>query len=216
MQAGMVLGILTAVIALLILTSVRKMRALQAAQKQMLEQSGFRPCEAEASHLEEIVRSLRDSSQFRVRKPWKRPSIRGDVYWYEVNSSDRDNTSDSEEFLCSLRRSSSEPFLIYLRPPMVKKGIGSRLMEKLLTVTAPRGLHKLDLSSDAKSDALLAAFGPRDSSLQELVDADKLAVLAEGARHGVFTIRGVGDHCALELYTTPARKTVAGWLDTWS
>jgi len=212
----MVLGILTAVIALLVISSVRKMRALKAAQKQLLEQSGFSPCEAEASHLDEIVRSLRDSSRFRVHKPWKRRSIRGDVYWYEVSSGDRDHTSASEEFLCSLRRSSSEPFLLYLRPPMFKKGLGSRLMEKLLTVTTPRGLHKLEISSEAKSDALLAAFGPRDSSLHDLVDADKLAVLAQGARHGVFAIRGVGDHCALEMYGTHARKTVGGWMYTWS
>ena len=218
MQAGMVLGILTAVIALIVLSAVRRMRALKAAQKQLLEQNGFSPCDAEARHLEEIVRSLRGSSRLRVRRPWKRASMRGgDVYWYELSAGNQDESA-SEEFLFSLRRSSSEPFLLYLRPPMLRKGLGSRLMEKLLTVTAPRRLHKLDLSDDTKSDALLAAFGPRDSSLHELVDADKLAVLAQGACHGVFAVRGAGDHCALELHRTHARKAVehGGWLDTWS
>ena len=219
MQAGVVLGILTAVIALVVISSVRKWRALKAAQKQLLEQSGFSPCETETGHLEEIVRSLRDSTRFKVKKPWKRRSLRGgDVYWYEVISGNQDDSSASEEFLCSLRRSSSQPFLLYLRPPMVKKGLGSRLMERVLTFTAPRGMHKLDLSGDAKSDALLAAFGPHDTTLHQLVDAETLAVLAQGARHGVFAIRGVGDHCTLELYGSHARKAVehGGWLDTWS
>lgn len=218
MEAFVIVAIL-AIVAAATFRGIREMRAQEAAQKQLLVQSGFSPCDAEQGRLEEIVRSLRDSAAFRVRNPWKRTSARGTVYWYEVSSEAAGDNQRvaADEFLCSVVRPSPQPFLLYLKPTPLK-GLGSRLIEKLVTVFAPPRLHALDLPPDAHSEALLAAFGPRSAAIQDLVDAEKLALFAQGARHGVFAVRGQGDHCALELFGAQARKALqsTGWLDTWA
>jgi hypothetical protein len=79
-------------------------------------------------------------------------------------------------------------------------------------------LHKLEVPESLRSRGVLAAFGPRGASIQDLLDDEKLAVLSEGARHGIFAIRGEGDQCAMELTSSYGGKAGGhvSWEDTWS
>ena len=201
-------------------TAIRAARARTAAAAQALAQSGFTPCTAESSRLETIVQSLRQSPEFTVRKPWKRQSLNGPVYWYEVVSNPNDDNDPvvADEFLCHLRRGGRPPFVLYLKPKPMNDGLASRMLEKLIAATEPAGLHALARPQNAQAGAFLAAFGPAGASLGDLFDDQELAHLARGAQHGVFVIRGADDRCALELFGQPVRKALGNtdWQDAWS
>lgn len=219
MVAFAVLSILT-LAGVVVARAVRRERQREAAQEQVLIQNGFSRCDGDTAHLASVVRSLRKSSQFEVRRPWKWDTGDAAVYWFEAVTEDAESQHRiaDDEFLCTLRRPTPEPFLLYLSPAKLEKGLGTRLIEKLLVVTAPPGFHKLDHSTSVHSTEILAAFGPPGASWGDLVDPDQLALFARGARHGVFAIRCGGEHCALELLGAQARKMMQpiGWQDTWS
>jgi hypothetical protein len=214
-----VLAILT-LAGVVVARAVRGQRQREAAQELLLIRSGFRPCDGDAAHLATVVRSLRKSTEFEVRSPWKWDGGDAAIHWYEAVTEDAEsrNRLACDEFLCTLRRPTQAPLLLYLSPAKLEKGLGTRLIEKLLVVTAPPGFHKLDHSASAHASEILAAFGPQGASWGDLVDPDQLALFARGARHGVFVIRCSGEHCALELLGAQARKMMQpiGWPDTWS
>lgn len=214
-----VLAILT-IVGLIVAGAVRKERQRAAAAEQLLIQSGFSRSASDTAHLETVVRSLRESPRFKVSRPWKCRTGGGDVYWYEASSEDADSEHRiaADEFLCTLKRPSEAPLLLYLEPVKLGKGFGASLIDKLLVVTAPRGLHKLDPPTAAPSTGILAAFGPKGASWSQLVDSEQLDLLARGAQHGVFVIRCRGEHCALELFGAYARKAIKSvdWNDTWA
>lgn len=197
--------------------SIRTTRAAQAATTQGLVQSGFAPCAEDAPRIEEIVRSVRQSREFEVRKPWKRMLRGAPVYWYEVvsNAGSEEHRVAADEFLCPLRRGSRQPFVLYLKPT---NGAGSRILEKLIGVLEHSDLQALERPQNGQEDVFLAAFGPRGAKLHEMFDARDLSLFARGGQHGIFVIRGQGDHCTLELLGGPARKALGStdWLDTWS
>ena len=209
-----------AIAALVVVGLVRKERACAAAQEQALIRNGFSRCDGDAPQLETVVRLLRNSSEFEVHRPWKRQVDDTVVYRYEVSREDAESTQRilDDEFLCTLKRPSEQPILLYLSPATLGKGIGAQLIEKLLVITAPRGLEKLDPSASAHSASILAAFGPPGVPLGDLVDPEQLALFARGARHGIFAIRCHGEHCALELFGAYARRAMEPirWEETWS
>lgn len=219
MVALVILAILT-LAGVVVTAGVRKARRQQAAQEQVLKRHGFKPCEGGVTHLEAGVRSLRGSSRFELRRPWERITEDAAVYWYEVGADDADSKQRiaADEFLFTLRRPSEQPFLLYLSPTKLGKGLGARVIEKLLVVTAPPGLQKLAPPASAHATNVLAAFGPPDASWSDLVDADQLALFAGAARYGVFAIRCRGEHCALEMFSAYARKAMepVTWDQTWS
>ena len=199
--------------------SIRKTRRRQAAENQLLLQNGFQPCEGEKARLEAVVRSLRRSSDWEVRRAWKRTGMDGPVYWYEASADGgRDHSRlAADEFLCTLRRPSKQPFVLYLKPQPFKNGFASRMLEKLIAVTNEAGLEALARPENGPATALLAAFGPKGARLSDLLDEATLDRLARGAAHGVFAIRGQDEHCALELLGHQYRKALGctDWLDTW-
>ncbi len=209
--------ILAAVAVAAVAGGVRAARRRAAAQTQRLLQLGFAPCEAELSQLQDIARRLRSSSEFDVRRAWKRSGSAGPIHWYEVIQARRDEPANaSDEFLCTLRRRSREPFVLYLKPVPLDRGFRSSLIENLLAFTTPRHLEKIDLGNGAYAQSVLAAFCPKGTGLSELIDEEQLQLLAQGARHGIFAIRGEGEHCSLKLLGAYAAKSLApvSWEDT--
>lgn len=219
MVAFTVLAILT-IAAILVSRSVRRAREHEAAQEQMLVQNGFKTCADDKALLDGMVRALRNSPVLGVRTAWKRGTGDAAIYWYEVSSPSGESPGRlvADEFLCTLGRRSQQPLLLYLQPVKLGKGAGARLIENLIIVTAPEGLSKLDISGSKHSEGILAAFGPEGASIDDLLDAEQLAVLARGARYGVSAVRAVGNHCTLELFSAYARKGMppVSWLETWS
>ena len=209
-----------AIAALAVVALVRRERERGAAQEQALIRNGFSRCDGDVAQLETVVRALRNSDRFEVRRPWKRKTDESVVYWYEVNSEDAESKHRiaADEVLCSVTRPTETPLLLYLNPANLGKGFGARLIEKLLVVMAPSGFDKLDTASSAHSSSILAAFAPPGATLRDLVDPAQLAIFAQGARSGVFAIRCHGQHCALELMGAYARKAMQPirWEDTWS
>jgi hypothetical protein len=219
-MVGFAIAAILTIAATLVWRSVHTMRARAAAQGQALVQNGFRTCDGDRARLESRVESLRGAPGFEVREVWRRGDGDDAIYWYEVRSrtAQPENRVVADEFLCTLRRPSEQPLLLYLQPVKLGTGLGGRLIDKLLVVTAPAGMRKLDLAGAEPADGVLAAFGPEGTSLGELLSEQQLAVLARGARRGVFVIRAAGDDCAMELLGAYARKATApvSWQETWS
>jgi hypothetical protein len=187
---------------------IRAARRRAEAQRQRFRLRGFVPCETEAAQLQEIVRRLWDEGEVEVRNAWRRGGQLEPIYWYEVHQAGRPDgpSSASDEFLCRLRRRSAEPFVLYLKPAPMKTGFASRMIENLLAFTACRNLERIELGDDSAATAMLAAFGPRGKVLADLLDDELLQLLAQGARHGFFAIRGHGEHCSLETMGAFASK----------
>jgi len=199
---------------------IRKTREQRAARERLLVQSGFRPCDGEGTQLVEIVRTLHHSTDLDVCKPWKRDGADAAIYWYEVGSEgshDQQRTA-SDEFLCTIKRTARQPYALFLFPVKLERGFGLKMIEGALAMAAPKGLHKLELPESMRSRGVLAAYGPQGASLQDLFDDETLEVLSQGARYGIFAIRGAGDQCAMELTSSYGKKVLGSvtWQDTWS
>jgi hypothetical protein len=202
------LAAVLAVVGLVIATAMRKARARAAARAQTLADSGFRACDAEAERLRAIASELRDVPRLALRKPWKCATPNGSIYWYEVSepTGADEQRHAADEFLCSLARRSKQPFVLYLAPPGLGNGFGAKVIKTFIRGGAPAGLQEIAVQRSERTEHILAAFGPRGAALGDVLDDDQLAQLAQGARHGVFAIRGRDDHCALELYGEHARR----------
>jgi hypothetical protein len=219
-MTGLAIGAAVALVVLAVAGGIRRARAQQAAKERQLVQNGFRPCDGDSRQLTAVVRTLHDSTEVEVCKPWKRDGADAAIYWYEVStpSSDEHPRVAADEFLCRIQRTSRQPFVLYLAPVKLAPGLGTKLLEGVLAMSAPPSLHKLEVPQPLRSRGVLAAYGPAGTSIRELLDDDDLALLSEGARHGIFAIRGEGDQCALELTGAYGGK-VAGrvsWEDTYS
>ena len=217
----LIAGALIVLAVVLIMNSVRRARARLEQQRQLLVQSGYRQCDpTEARRLEGLVRTLHGDNDLHVRRPWKRGQDDDTVYWYEVSteSSHDHHRVASDEFLCTLRRSSRAPLVLFLKPAGMGEGIGASLVRQVIAATAPPGLHALDLRSVAGADRFLAAFGPLGETLRDLLHDDAMNVLAGAGEHGIMTVRCRDDLCAFELlgaYARRAQKDV-GWQESWS
>jgi len=217
---GLAVGAGLAIVVLAVAFGIRRTRQRHAEQERQLVQSGFRRCEAEEVQLAEVVRSMHESSSLEVHKPWKREGAEAAFYWYEVaspGSHDHQRVA-ADEFLCTIKRSSKEPFALFLSPVRIERGFGSKMLESVLSLAAPAGLHKLEVPESLRSRGVYGAFGPQGASIQDLVDEGKLAVLSDAGRHGIFAIRGDGERCAMELTSAYGRKASGrvSWQDTWS
>jgi hypothetical protein len=207
--------------AVLIAGSVRRARARMEELRQQLVQSGYRVCDpTETRRLEGLVRTLHGDSNLQVRRPWKRGQDADTVYWYEVrtqSSGDHQGVA-SDEFLCTLRRRSSAPLFLFIKPAELREGFAAKTMRKVLAATAPPGLHALDLKGSRHSEHFLAAFGPQGASLSDLVDDDVLASFARAGDHGINAVRCRDDLCAFELHGAYARRVMKDvrWQESWS
>lgn len=214
MEAAIVALILVAAV-VAAAAGIRAARHSAHAQTQRLLQRSFAPCETEP--LQDLVRRLQSSEQLEVRRAWKRSGSGGPIHWVEVVQAHGDRpVNASDEFLCTLRRRSSEPFVLYLKPMPMGRGFRSSLIENLLTFTMPRHLEKVELGNGALAEFLLAAFCPKGLVLSEVIDDALLQILAQGAQHGIYAIRAEGEDCSFELFGAPAAKSLGpvSWEDT--
>jgi hypothetical protein len=105
-------------------------------------------------------------------------------------------------FLLRLPGQAFAPCLLSLRPP--EHGAGGRLARLqgvafALSADRPDDLVPLPSHRLLRDAGLLAAWGPRGSDLQTLIDPLLLEELLGLGRHGVRLVRCHGEDCALEI-----------------
>ena len=106
-----------------------------------------------------------------------------------------------EEFLFPLPRKSREPFMLYLKPAMLRDGLTTKLLQRLTTASwdaRPDGFTGMDLPEELGKSNILSALGPEGRSLLELIDAEQLGLLLHGGDHGILILRCNGDLCSVE------------------
>ncbi len=208
-------ALILAVAVAAVVAGIRAARRRAEAQTQRLLVRGFAPCESEP--LQDIVRRLQSSEQLEVRKAWTRSGSGGPIHWVVVVQAQGDGpVNASDEFLCTLRRRSREPFVLYLKPVPMGRGFRSSLIENFLDFIMPNHLEKVELGNGAHAESLLAAFCPKGMVLSEVIDDELLHLLAQGAQHGIYAIRAEGEHCSFEQLGAHAAKSLGpvSWEDT--
>jgi hypothetical protein len=189
-------------------------RKRQKALAELLQRLGFRPCPAEKGTLEGIVRAIvndRDHT-YLVEQPHR---LAGEpaIYYY-VKVRDRQHPDEKrdagEELLFRLRRRSSAPALLFVKPSRLAPGLATRLLGAMAGgpwSTQPDDLKRLELPADLKDTNLLAALGPEGASLYDVVDAKLLSVVQGLGDAGGMIVRLRDDWCVVEAvsYQVPFR-----------
>lgn len=176
--------ILIGVVALaLLIWSLVRQHARNQAQKTELQQLDFQPCGEQKAWLEEAVTRMEQNRRHRyeVREP-KRLSGEPAVYFYvKVSHGGADDEPlVEEEVLFPLKRPPTAALLLTVKPSSIAPGFATKMLAGLATGpwdTQPDDLKRLEIPLALKGTNLLAAMGPPDANLYDLVDSSTLSVV---------------------------------------
>jgi len=179
----------------LLLWTVTAQRRRDRAQRNALQQVGFRPCPEQKGWLEETVTRIECNHGYRyeVRDP-KRLAGEPAVYYY-IKVRHRYAHEDAvaeEEILFPLKRQSAGGLVLTVKPASVAPGLGTRMLSAAATAdwdTQPDDLQRLELPRDLTDTNLVAALGPAGANLYDLVDSRVLSVVQTLGDAGALSVR---------------------------
>ena len=182
-----------------ILTSVTKRRATRIA----LERLGFRPCPGETDRILEALRCIEGDPALEcdVRDPRKLDE-RAPIYHFTkvLHSGKGHDRVTEEEILFPMRRRSRESCVLVVKPTALGRGFATRLIATLVTrtnVQSNDGLERLHLGAEFANGNLIAALGPRDARVFDLVDGPTVDVAKGLGDLGVLQVRFRDAWCSL-------------------
>jgi len=167
----------------LVVWSIAAQRGKQRAQREALEQLGFRPCPEQKQWLEETVARIENNRGFRyeVLDPKRLPGEPAVYHYVKMRHSDnREDAVAEEEILFPLKRPSGAGLLLTVKPSSLAPGLATRMLGALATGpwdAQPDDLHRLEIPPDLKDTNLVGALGPSGARLYDLVDTSTLSVV---------------------------------------
>ncbi len=174
------------------------------AQKDALEQAGFRPCLDQKLWLEETVTRIENNRGYRyqVRDPKRLAGDRPVYFFVKVRGRrfDRDEVFAEEEILFPLKRPSGDHLVLTVKPSSRAPGLATRLVGAVATGpwdAQPDGLGRLELPPDLKDSNLIAALGPPGASLYDLLDSRILSVVQGLGDAGGMSVQFHDDWCTI-------------------
>jgi hypothetical protein len=197
------LSLLILAIAGLIIWSMVKHGKKQKALKNLLDNIGFAPCNEETKALAEKITFIENNSEYTysVKKPMKVSQGDAHVYFYIKERRRSGDLDVSEEFLFTVERNKSLPFIIYLKPTSLKEGMATKLIRSVVTMgwdSQADDLVKIELPADLQSSNILGVMGPKNCSFYDLFDSNVLSLLLRGADNDVFIIHCRDNLCSIE------------------
>jgi hypothetical protein len=179
-----------------------KDRAAGAARRRKLAELGFVPCPERAGFLAETVAQLENNSEYRysVEDPMQAPLGEQTAHHYSKSRSRSGQIVVADELLFPLKRSSSAGVVVFVKPTSVPAGTATKLIGAVATGgwdSQPDDLKKLDLPVDLQNTNVIAALGPPQSSLYDLLDASILSVIQQVGDCGALLVMCRGERCSL-------------------
>jgi hypothetical protein len=196
----MLIGVVA--LALLIGSFVRQ-HARNQTQKTELQQLGFQPCAEQKAWLEEAVTRMEQNRRHRyeVRDPRRLPGEPAVYFYVKVRSGSGDEPSVAEEeILFPLKRPPTAALLLAVKPSSIGPGLATRMLAALAAGpwdTQSDDLKRLEIPLALKDTNLLAAMGPPDASLHDLVDSSTLSVVQGLGDCGAMFVRFRDGWCAV-------------------
>jgi hypothetical protein len=175
------------------------------AKIQFLTQTGFTDCLEEKTTLEEKIVMLENNSEYsyHIDRPMKCTSDDGTTVYYYIKHRHRQGSEPyaAEEFLITLKRKVSKPFVLYIKPGSMKEGMGVQLLRTFTTKNwdaHPDDLSHIELPRDLKKSNIIGVLGPEDASIYELVDSAALSLLMQAGDYGVCIFRSRDNMCSFD------------------
>jgi hypothetical protein len=166
-----------------------------------LQQLGFLPCPERKAWLEETINRLQGIGDYPyiVQNPRRLPGNLEVYYYVKFRPLPRhQSASPQEELMFPLKRASTAPLVLTVKPSSVKEGVAGTIMKTLLTgswAAPPGGLVRIEVPPELKETNLMGILGPPATGLYDLVDPRTLGVAIGLGDAGATYIQFREDRC---------------------
>jgi hypothetical protein len=169
-----------------------------------LVQTGFVNCSEEKAFLEQTVAFLEQNAEYSygIDDPMKTSIAGRGVYFYtKKRNRHGKNPYASHEFLITLKRKVTWPYVLYCKPSAMSDGMGVKLLKTVTTANwdaQPDDLFKVALPIDYKNSNILGVLGPEGSSFSTLINPSILSLLTVAGDHGILVFRCRENICSFD------------------
>jgi len=168
-----------------------------------LTNAGFVACEKEKESLAEKVRLLENNQEYSysIRAPMKCRHDDAEVYYYSKSRRRGGDVHAAQEFLLTVKRTSTLPFQVYLKPSSIKEGMATKLLRSTATTgwdTQADDFVPLELPRELRESNILGLMGLSNCRVYDMFDSAAISLLGQAGNHDIFTIRCRGDLCSIE------------------
>jgi hypothetical protein len=204
------------IIAVLIIWTVLRNTARNNERDLFLDTKGFSSCD-EREITDRVVALERNAEyDYLIRDPMKASHMNCTIFFYEkIRTRNGKDPYAVEEFLFPLPRKSREPFLLYLRPPMLKDGFTTKLIQRLASASwdaKPDGFARIELPEELQKSNIIVALAPGENELYDLVEPEQLTLLLKGSEHGILILRCNAGFCSVEyMRNLPGASPLRIW-----
>ena len=194
-------AVIAGIVGVLVVYSIFHGAAQRRATRIALERLGFRACPDETERILEGLRCIGGDPELScdVRDPRKLDDRTPIYHFTKVLPRGKGHDPVTEqEILFPLRRPSREGCVLVVKPTALARGLATRLIASLVAKARPQeSLVPLRLGAEYANGNLIAALGPRDARVFDLVDGPTIDVAKGLGDLGVLQVRFRGAWCSL-------------------
>jgi len=199
-------ALVATVVGALIVYSIVASSVKRRATRLALERLGFRPCPDETGRILEALRRIEGDPELSCDvRDLRKLDERSPIYHFTkvIHRGKGHDPVTEQEILFPMRRASRDGCVLVVKPTALGRGFATRLIATLVTkmnAGAKDGLerlHRLQLGAEYANGNLIAALGPRDARVFDLIDGPTVDVAKGLGDLGVLEVRFRDAWCSL-------------------